>query len=152
MWNRIEDFIKSRFMEPAGAGALTSEKQLHIATTVLFIEMAFADFDVHENESAHIKQTVQRFFSLPDAEVDEDIEMAKASRDHHTDLYTFTSTIKEHLNREQKRYILEQLWRLIYADHKVEAHEERLIRRITNLLGLDHNEMIEAKLRAGSGT
>ena len=44
--------------------------------------------------------------------------------------------------------MLEELWLLIYADGRVDKFEDVLIRKMTTLLGLEHRDMISAKLSA----
>jgi uncharacterized tellurite resistance protein B-like protein len=56
--------------------------------------------------------------------------------------------VNEHFERPKKKWILEQLWRIIYADGKVDKYEDNLIRKISTLIGLSHQEMIEAKIKS----
>jgi uncharacterized tellurite resistance protein B-like protein len=44
--------------------------------------------------------------------------------------------------------VAETLWRVIYTDGKVDEHEEYLMRKLTFLLALEHEDMIEAKFSA----
>jgi uncharacterized tellurite resistance protein B-like protein len=39
------------------------------------------------------------------------------------------------------------VWRVIYADGKLDKHEDYLVKKIAHLLNLRHREMIDAKLR-----
>ena len=56
--------------------------------------------------------------------------------------------MKEQYSRSDKIKILEMLWQLVYADGHMDKYEDALIRKINNLLGLTHGEMIQAKLKA----
>lgn len=46
--------------------------------------------------------------------------------------------------------MLEALWRVVLADSDREAHEDTLMRRVTDLLGLDPRESHEARRRVQS--
>lgn len=43
---------------------------------------------------------------------------------------------------------MELLWRVAFADGRLDRYEEHLIRRIADLLHLPHRDFIRAKLRA----
>ena len=121
---------------------------IETATAALFVEMAAADFEIADEERAKMAQLLGNFFSLDRDEVDELIRQAEKQRQQRNDLWYFTSKVKEFFGRQQKIGILENLWMLIYADGRVDRYEDNLIRKITALLGLEHHEMIEAKLKA----
>jgi uncharacterized tellurite resistance protein B-like protein len=149
MINKLEKFIKEVFTESeTKTDPKELEKQLMIATTVLFLEMAYADFNLSSDEEEHMKETLQDFFMLSSSQVDELIDLAKENRADKNDIWTFAGLVKEKFSRDQKLSILEKLWLLIYADGTVDKYEDRLIRKITTLLGLEHGEMIQAKLNA----
>ena len=44
--------------------------------------------------------------------------------------------------------VLEVLWSVVYADGKVNMHEEYLMRKLSYLLNMDHSDMIDAKIKA----
>ena len=45
---------------------------------------------------------------------------------------------------------MEYLWAVAFADENADKHEEYLVRKIANLIGVSHKEFIEAKLRPGT--
>ncbi|HGY56124.1 MAG TPA: TerB family tellurite resistance protein [Caldithrix abyssi] len=149
MFSKIERFLKEKVHmaaqenNPAG-----EERGLMVATAVLFLEMAHSDFDMSPQEIKQIQTTLSEFFSLDASEIDQLLSLAEENRRQRNDIWLFTNLLKENLNHRQKQRILEQLWELIYADQKVDMYEDALIRKITNLLGLEHAEMIAAKLKA----
>lgn len=73
-------------------------------------------------------------------------------------LYQFTSLLNRHFSAEQKERIIEHLWRVAFADAKLSAWEQHLVRKVADLLYVPHSVYIAAKLRArdaaglGSGT
>ena len=54
---------------------------------------------------------------------------------------------KKNIEQDHKIDILEKLWMLIFTDGRVDKFEDRLIRKISTLLGLEHGEMIAAKIK-----
>ena len=49
---------------------------------------------------------------------------------------------------EEKRVVVESLWRIAYADAELEAHEEYLIRKVSEHLHLSKADLVESKIRA----
>ena len=43
--------------------------------------------------------------------------------------------------------MLEAVWRVVYADGRIDKHEDYLVHQLANLLRLRHKELIDAKIR-----
>lgn len=129
-------------------GTKVEKQNQEIATTVLFLEMAYADSVLSAEEEQHIRSSVEGLFSLTADEVSGLIEAAREKRNERQDIWLFTDLIKRNFDRDAKKQIIDMLWELIYADGHMDTFEEALIRKITNLLGLSHGEMIQSKLKA----
>ena len=60
--------------------------------------------------------------------------------------------VLEKLSREcstdQKRRLVESLWRIAFADAELAGHEEYLVRKIAGQLGLTTADLVETKVRA----
>jgi uncharacterized tellurite resistance protein B-like protein len=48
----------------------------------------------------------------------------------------------------EKNNIIENLWRVAYADSYIDKYEEYYIRKIADLLHISHSNYIKAKLEA----
>jgi uncharacterized tellurite resistance protein B-like protein len=148
MLSKLEHFIKSNFSQSdEGSSPDQLDQKLKVATTVLFLEMAYIDFNLTPEEEIQISDTLFELFGLQTNEVQDLIEIAREERDNRIDIWTFAGLIKTNFTRDQKLDILEKLWMLVFADGKVDKFEDRLIRKISTLLGLEHGEMIVAKIK-----
>lgn len=146
MIDAINNFFRKQ-MSPDDTGKIDAEHRLRIATCALLLEVAHADEDFSSNELTTVRDLVRREFQLSGAEVDELIALADSERQLSTDLYQFTRLIAANYSRPQKLTVLESLWRVVYSDGQLEAHEDALMHKLAKLLGLKHNEMIALKLR-----
>lgn len=122
------------------------EIKLKIATCALFLEVANSDDDFSIEEKSFIEKTMKDEFSLDDELVEELIKLASDQTDKSVSLYEFTEVINKLYSKEEKQIILKNLWRLVFADGKLDKYEEYFIRTISKNLHLEHSEMIAAKL------
>ena len=120
---------------------------LQLATAALLIEMSRADFHVSEAEEAALTGLLGRHFDLTEAETRELIELAGLEVKASASLYQFTDLIDKHFSPEQKRQVLELLWRLAFADGHKDKYEEYLVRKVADLLHLSHRDFIQTRLK-----
>ena len=146
MIDAITNFFRTQ-MAPTTAVEASGEHRLRVATCALLLEVAHADEEFTPEERATIQDLVRREFLLSPDQAAELIALADAERRQSTDLYQFTRLIADHYPHIQKLAILESLWRVVYSDGQLEAHEDALLHKLTKLLGLKHKEMIALKLR-----
>jgi uncharacterized tellurite resistance protein B-like protein len=119
-----------------------------IAAGVIFLEAAHADDECTDDELGHAIETLCADFDLSRKHAEELLELAHQERDRAVDLYEFTSHINNEFSRDERRTVLEKVWRIIYIDGQLEKHEDHFIRKLTHLLRLSHKDMIDAKLKA----
>jgi len=74
------------------------------------------------------------------------IELSKAKLDESISLYEFSKTINEHFTTDDKMVLLKNLWRMIYADKKLNQYEDHLIKMIGGMLQMEHKKIINAKM------
>ena len=137
MLRAIRQFFDTHLQSAsAGNNSVDAEHALRLATAALLIETSRADFDVNANERASVVEAVQRIFGLTEQETTELVRLAEKEADDATSLYQFTSLIDRHFSVEQKRLVLEMMWRVAFADMHKDKHEEHLVRKVTDLLHL----------------
>jgi uncharacterized tellurite resistance protein B-like protein len=124
---------------------------VHLATYVVFLEMAHIDNEFSDTERKNILAAFQDEYGLSREDV---VDLKKASRemrDESLDVWKFTNVINQHYSREEKSRIVELLWRLVYADGKMDEHENYFMHKLSKLLNLTHRDLIDAKLRVLRG-
>ena len=125
-----------------------SKLQQQIATCALFLEMANADDEFSIEEEEFITDTMKNVFNLDDNLVHELIKLAEQKTEESVSLYEFTDIINKTFSYSEKYNILKNLWRLVFADGKLDKYEEYFMRTITKNLHLEHADMIASKLEA----
>ena len=135
------------FNNQTEAGETTPEIEVELATAVLMYEIMRADDTFEQSERETLEHRLSAMFHLTDEQHREIIEMATSEAHQAADFVQFTRVINAKFEMSKKREILDALWSIAYADGKLDAHEEHLIRRIADLLHVPHSEFIQSKLR-----
>ncbi|WP_181919242.1 TerB family tellurite resistance protein [Alkalilimnicola ehrlichii] len=86
-------------------------------------------------------------FGLSVEEAQELQALAEQEAEQAVSDYDFVSLINSHFEQAQKVRIIEKLWRVAYADRNLDKHQEHYVRRIAELLHVDHKDYIATKLR-----
>ncbi|VAX17248.1 hypothetical protein MNBD_IGNAVI01-570 [hydrothermal vent metagenome] len=122
------------------------EKRIQIATCALFLEIANADDEFSVEEENLIELTMKKIFNLDDKTVAELIDLSVKQTEKSVSIYEFTDIINHNFDQNAKYEILKNLWRLVYADGKLDQYEDYFMRKISGNLHLDHSDMIAAKM------
>ena len=127
----------------------TSHKgKIELATAALMIEISLADENIGDNEYKTIKDMLLERFHLDETQIDELISLAEDEVDRTVSLHEFTEVINNQLSATEKTSIIENLWRVAYADAHLHKYEEYYIRKIADLLHVSHSDYIKTKLKA----
>ena len=148
MIENIKHFFTEKIDTTDQKSQESTEDSVSIATCALLLEMAHADSEFSEDERDNIINSLQSVFDMTEKDAKELIRLAELEREESLDLWQFTNLINQNYSREEKIRVAETLWTIIYTDGKVDQHEEYLMRKLTYLLDLDHQDMIEAKFKA----
>lgn len=144
--------VFASFQPMAGQPARNAQQQLQLATAVLLVEAMRADPVLGVAERRAVVAALREQFALADDALARLVELAEHTARTASDFYQFTSTINDNFSPEQKIRIVEQMWRVAYADGHLDAHENHLIGRIAELLYVPHGQYIAAKMRARDAT
>ena len=141
-----------RFFENLPKSNVQSEEDkqhaIHLAVSVLLVEMSLMDGKVTEAEISHINNLLSKHFELTEQEKKEVMELAHSELDESTDYFQFTSVINQNLEQTQKVKIIEHLWQIAFIDGNLDSHEEHYLRKVSSLLHVPHSDFIKSKLRA----
>lgn len=142
------DLIRPR-PEPDGVTSREADGHaLRLATAALLIEATRADRAVSEAEMAAADGALRETFGLSEAEARELIALGEAQAAEAVSLYEFTHLIDKGFDAARKRRVVALLWRVVFADARLEAHEEHLVRRVAELIHVPHKDFIDTKIEA----
>ena len=142
------DRIKAILRDQPVAADTGGFDQLQIAVAVLLIEAARMDNEFDADERAAIAQLLQRRFELETADAEKLLARAEEKAEDSVEFYTFTRTVKDAFEHEDRVEFMQMLWEVAYADGELHDHEANLMRRVTGLMHVTDRESGEARKRA----
>ena len=127
------------------------DQKIQVATCALLLEVANSDDEFSEIERENIVRILKEDFRLSDEYAQELIALAEKERKERIDLWGFTRLINENYPLEEKIRVIELVWKVIYADGKLDKYEDNLAHTLSKLLKLEHKQLIDAKLKIRDG-
>ncbi len=146
MLNKLSDFLSSIIGSTSAESR--PEHTLQLATAVLLIEVMQSGAESADEEQAAILKILKERFTLSDAEVAQLTELGHRTAKAANDFHQFTSLLNRELELAEKVRIIEYMWQVAYADGKISAHENHLMRKMADLLHISHGDYVAAKMRA----
>ena len=113
----------------------------------LIIEVALADKVFDESEVNLLKEMLLKAYTLEAAEIQDLIENAEKAVEESTSLYEYTKEVNDNFDYESKLNLVDQLWRIAFADGNLDKYEEHVVRKIADLIHISHNDFIHSKLK-----
>lgn len=113
----------------------------------LIIEVALADKVFDKSEVDLLKEMLLKSYSLEAKDVQDLIENAEKAVQESTSLYEYTRKVNDNFDYESKLNLVDQLWRIAFADGHLDKYEEHVVRKIADLIHISHNDFIQSKLK-----
>ena len=118
---------------------------LRLATAAVLLDIAYADGQFSPAEDGNVAGFLARKFELDAEETKELIEAAAEIRRKTVDHFALTHYIRKNTPLADRIEIVKTMWRLVYSDGTLTDYEGYLVRKLADLLGLEHHVMIDAK-------
>lgn len=136
--------------EPPGreapGGALPASR---LAVAALLVEIARADHEVAPAERSSIRRMLAAAYGLDPGSAGKLLARAERAVEESVSLYEFTRRLNDELSPDEKANAVEMLWRVAFADGRIDKYEEHLVRKAADLLYVPHRRFIRAKREAG---
>ena len=145
MIDAISEFFRDRLQVQKNSDS--TEDAARLAAAALLFEAAMSDYDLGEEERTTIQQLVREQFDLDDVDASALATLAQQRVRESIGLHGFTSLINQHWSEKDRLNLVEQMWRVVYADGRLDDHELHLMRKIQRLLHIPQKDFVSAKLR-----
>jgi uncharacterized tellurite resistance protein B-like protein len=118
---------------------------LLLATAAVLLDIAYADGAFTPAEGANVVTFLSERFKLSQDDTHELVEAAEEIRKKTVDHFALTHYIRKNAPLHERIEIVKTMWRLVYDDGNLTDMEGYLVRKLADLLGLEHHVMIDAK-------
>ena len=115
---------------------------------ILLLETAIYDDDLAAEEMAAIAALLARRYGLTHVEIGELLVCAQQHREGAPDVYLFTRSLCRDMSIDERKQLMIEIWQVIFADGRVDDHEDHFARKMQSMLRLDHPTWIETKQTA----
>lgn len=139
---RILDMLTGRPSEPQPR---YQHDPLRLATAAILLDIAYADGSFSPAEGGDVTAFLASRFALSEDDTKELIEAADEIRRNTVDHFALTHYIRKNSPLHERIEIVKTMWRLVYNDGTLTDYEGYLVRKLADLLGLEHRVMIDAK-------
>ena len=135
-------------------GESTSEKgndrdKLGMTLAVLMLEVVKSDFEESDAEIQTMTAWLEnQDLGLKSQDVSQLLDYARNEQAGSAGLFEYTRRACERMSIEEREELVEQLWRIAYADGVIDKYEEAAIRKASELLYVSHSDFIRAKFAA----
>jgi uncharacterized tellurite resistance protein B-like protein len=147
MINLVKKFFSKRGHDDSSHQRRQRPHDIRIATCALLLEMSHIDGEFSALERENIISILKRNFDFSDEHATTLLEVSNEELKGSIDLWKFTNLINQNYSIEEKIRIVEMVWGVVYADGKLDKHEDYLVHKLAILLRLTHKQLIEAKLK-----
>ena len=121
------------------------DEAIRMATAVLMIDVARADHVFEEAEFERLLQLFEAHFDLTPEDAAALVNEAGEKDDDLVSAYDFTKILHEHLDHAEKARVVELLWKIAYADGRLDKYENSLVLKISDLLHVSRGRVMRLK-------
>jgi uncharacterized tellurite resistance protein B-like protein len=147
MFLAIKQFFEDKLSVNAEQAAQQNDKKIELATAALMFELMRTDSRIDKREKQMLTELLRKTFALEQDSLQELLGLAETAATQATSLFEFTSLINESYSYEQRVQLIENLWRVAFADHTLDRYEEHMIRKVGDLIHIKHSDFIRTKLQ-----
>ena len=122
--------------------------EIDLIACVLAYEVARADGNISDDELNSLLEEIEKITADVNKNPDEIFSLIKNYSENSVSFHEFISDINNDFNKEEKLELIQYLWDVAYADNVLDVNEERLIRRIANLINLKDLDVLRLKDKA----
>ena len=122
--------------------------EIDLIGSVLAYEVARSDGDIDQEELSRLLEEIKKISNSVGKSEGDILNLIEIYSQDSVSFYEFIEDININFTKEDKLSMISFLWEVAYADLKLDVHEERLIRRIADLIKVKDIEVLKLKDKA----
>lgn len=124
------------------------EFEVELIAAVLAYEIARSDGEITKEESNLLINEIKKISEKVEKNDEEVLLLIEKHSNDSVSFHEFVEDINKDFSKEEKISLIEFLWNMAYADSKLDVDEERLIRRIADLIRIKDVDVLKLKDKA----
>ena len=119
--------------------------EVQLTASILAYEIARSDGDISESELSLLYDEIKKISAKVGKKEEKILEIIEEYSKNSVSFHEFINDINKDYSKENKLSLIQFLYDVAYADKILEVSEERLIRRIADLIKIKDIEVLKIK-------
>jgi len=119
--------------------------EVELTATVLAYEIARSDGDISDDELSVLMEEIEKIAIKVGKEKSEILKIVENYSKDSTSFFEFIEDINKNYKKDKKLSLLKFMWKTAYADGRLDVDEERLVRRVADLIKIKDIEVLKLK-------
>ena len=119
--------------------------EVELTASILAYEIARSDGDISESELSLLYDEIKKISAKVGKKEEKILEIIEEYSKNSVSFYEFINDINKDYSKDDKLSLIQFLFDVAYADKILEVSEERLIRRIADLIKIKDVEVLKIK-------
>ena len=119
--------------------------EVELTAAVLAYEIARSDGEISEDELSVLMEEIEKISMKVGKEKSEILKIVETYSKDSISFHEFIEDINNNFSQDQKLSLLKFMWKTAYADGRLDVDEERLVRRVADLIKIKDMEVLKLK-------
>ena len=119
--------------------------EIELTAAVLAYEIARSDGNIGNEELRLLMEEIKKISKKVGKDEKEIYKIIEIYSNDSVSFYEFVEDINSNYSKEEKHSLLSFMWDIAFADGKLDVNEERLIRRLADLIKIKDLEVLKLK-------
>ena len=119
--------------------------EIELTAAVLAYEIARIDGEVTDAELQVLIEEIKLISKKVNKNEEEILKIIEIYSKDNTSFYEFVEDINQYYTKDEKLSLLCFMWKIAYADGSLEVNEEKLIRRLADLIRIKDLDVLKLK-------
>ena len=124
--------------------------EIELTAAVLAYEIARSDGEISDKELSLLMQEIEKISKKVGRDKEEIFKIVEIYSNDSVSFHDFIEDINKNYSKEEKISLLRFMWQTAYSDGVLDVDEERLVRRVADLIRIKDVEVLKLKHDAKS--
>jgi len=119
--------------------------EIELTASVLAYEIARIDGEISEDELRILMEEIKDIAKKVSKDESEILKIIEIYSQNSVSFFEFVEDINEFYSKDEKLSLLGFMWKIAYADKRLDVNEEKLIRRLADLIKIKDIDVLKLK-------